>query len=104
MKNLTLRCCVVALAWGSLLVACSSPGHSVFTAQPFDPEAACLAEYEPIALVETTVLRANCRPICFEFDGTVYVTTLCGPYPESITHLSNEDETCAAALSAPPCE
>jgi hypothetical protein len=92
------------LAASALAGACSPPGQSVFTAHPYDPEAQCLAEYEALALVETTELSGSCDPLCVELDGTLYVTTLCGPYPEAAIGFDASDETCAGALAAPPCE
>jgi hypothetical protein len=40
-----------------------------------------------------------------ELAGTVYVSTLCAPYPDVTTVLTAaESEECAAALSAEACE
>jgi hypothetical protein len=97
----------VAAALATLLAngACSDVGPRVFTAVPYDAEGSCLGEYESIGLVEADSLSASCEPVCLELAGTVYVSTLCAPYPDVTTVLTAaESEECAAALSAEACE
>ncbi len=95
------------LAAASLLLlgACSDTGPRVYTAQPYDAETGCLGEYEAIGLVEADELPATCAPTCLDVAETVYVTTLCAPYPELATVLTADDsQDCAAALQAEACE
>lgn len=92
--------------WPLLLLAgCADSGPRVYTAQPFDAEAGCLGEYEAVALVEADELPANCPATCLDIGGTLYVSTVCPPLPDSATELLPEDdESCAAALAAATCE
>ena len=95
---------LLAAAAFSLLAACSDTGPRVYTAQPYDADAACLGEYEAIGLVEADELPANCEPTCLSVSETVYVTTLCAPYPDLATPLTAaESEDCAAALQSEAC-
>jgi hypothetical protein len=96
--------CLLAAAAFLLLAACSDTGPRVYTAQPYDPAVACLGEYESIGLVEADELPASCEPTCLAVSETVYVTTLCAPYPDLATPLTaDESEDCAAALQAEAC-
>lgn len=88
-----------------LLGACSDTGPRVYTAQPYDAEAGCLGEYEAIGIVEADDLPATCAPTCLSVSETLYVTTLCAPYPDLATVTTpSENEDCAAALQAEACE
>lgn len=88
-----------------LLNACSDTGPRVYTAQPYDADAQCLGEYESVGLVEADELPASCAPTCLDVSGSLYVSTLCAPYPDTATVVSAEEsEDCAAALAAEPCE
>ena len=102
--NTLRRRCSLAVTAALLLAACSDTGPRVYTAQPYDAEAACLGEYEAIGLVEADDLPANCAPTCLAAADTIYVTTLCAPYPDLATPLTAEEsEDCAAALLAEAC-
>jgi len=87
-----------------LLIACSDAGPRVYTAQPYDAEAQCLGEYEAVGLVEADVLSAACSPACLDILGSLYVSTVCPPYPDTATLLTREEDACAAALDAEACE
>lgn len=97
--------CRWLLAAATLLpAACSDTGPRVYTAQPYDADAACLGEYEAIGLVEADELPANCAHTCLSVSETVYISTLCPPYPDQATPLTAaESEDCAAALQAEAC-
>lgn len=105
MRSASKRRFFVLAAALSLVSACSDVGPRVYTAEPYDPEGGCLGEYEAIGLVEADSLSASCEPVCLEWSGTLYVSTLCAPYPDLATQLSpEEDADCAAALLADACE
>lgn len=96
---------ITALALSGALAGCSDTAPHVFTAQPYDADANCLGEYEPIGLVQASELSAACDAACLEFDGTLYVSTLCEPYPDGAELLAPDvGSPCRAALSAAPCE
>lgn len=93
------------LAVTVLLISCSDAGPRIYTAQPYDAEAQCLAEYEAVGLVEAGTLSAACSPTCLEISGTLYVSTVCPPFPDTASALTPEDDAaCAAALDAEACE
>lgn len=99
------QACPLLAAGLVLLSSCSDAGPRVYTAQPYDAEAQCLGEYEAVGLVEADSLSAACGAVCLEMSGTLYVSTVCPPYPDTATALGpEEDEACAAALLAEACE
>lgn len=92
-------------------VACESEGPRVYTAQPYDAELDCLGDYVPIGLVTADELPGTCAPVCLRQDATLYLSTVCRPYPDTVVEESPDDsDECAAALAAlededkPPCE
>ncbi|RYZ04070.1 MAG: hypothetical protein EOO73_25825 [Myxococcales bacterium] len=89
----------------ALLGSCSDAGPRVYTAQPYDSESQCLGEYESVGLVEADTLSAACGAVCLEITGSLFVSTVCPPYPDTATVVDPaESETCGAALEAASCE
>jgi hypothetical protein len=89
------------LAW---LIACdSSPKSHVYVAAPYDAANGCFGASVSLAYVDTPSGSFDCAPTCIVFDGAVYVSTMCGPYP-STSDPSQTDPDCPAALSAWPAE
>lgn len=90
---------------GCLLLAldCSDVGPRVYIAEPYDAEGECLGEYEAIGLVQADRLPSDCRTTCLEVRGTLYVSSVCPPFPDGATELTSDDPACAAALTAEPC-
>ncbi len=79
---------------------CDDGGPRVFTAQLYDAEADCLGTYTPIGRVEAEDFPGDCAPTCLRLDSELYLSTLCGPYPDTTTLEPPDSETCAAALAA----
>jgi hypothetical protein len=103
--SLAARNAAAALAraarWITFLLAagCEGDGPRVYTAQPFDATAMCLADYEPIGLVMATELPGTCDPVCLRLDTVLYLSTVCKPYPDTVVEETPDDsEECAAAL------
>jgi hypothetical protein len=72
----------------------------VYTAMPVDTAGHCLGTYAPLGLVQAEELPATCDPVCLLRDATLYVSTVCGPYPDEATLVSARDSTdCADALA-----
>jgi hypothetical protein len=89
------------LAW---LLACdSSPESHVYVAAPYDPTNDCFGASASLAYVDTSSGSLDCAPTCIVFDGRVYVSTMCGPYP-STSDSSQINPDCPAALLAWPAE
>jgi hypothetical protein len=96
---------LLSLGAALLTLGCSDAGPRVYTAQPYDPDAQCLGEYEAVGLVEADELSAACAATCLEMPDGLFVSTVCPPYPDTATPLApTESEDCAAALIAEPCE
>lgn len=93
-----------SLALLSLAASCSDTGPRVYTARPYDAEGVCLGEYEALGLVEADELPADCPAVCLDVAGSLYVSTVCPPFPDSATALDATNESCAIALSAASCE
>jgi hypothetical protein len=87
----------------SLLAGCDESGPRIYTAQPYRAFLGCLDPYTPLSLVEARDVDARCDPICLRLDSSLFVSTVCAPYPTETTLVPPEDETCAAALVAPSC-
>jgi hypothetical protein len=87
----------------SLLPGCDESGPRVYTARPYRELLGCLDVYTPLSLVEARDLDARCDPVCLRLDASLFVSTVCAPYPAETTLVPPEDETCAAALLAPSC-
>lgn len=83
--------------------ACSEVGPRVYIAEPYDAEAGCLGEYEAVGLVQADRLASDCRTTCLEIRGTLYVSSVCPPFPDSAAELTPDDPACAAALTAAYC-
>jgi hypothetical protein len=87
----------------SLLPGCDESGPRIFTAQPYRPLLGCLDTYAPLSLVEARDVHASCDPVCLRLGVSLYVSTVCAPYPGETTRVASDDEECAAALLAPSC-
>lgn len=86
------------LAGGS---ACDDEIVSVYTARAYEPEGKCLDEYAPIGAVQTNALSSLCQPTCLKVGASLYVSTVCPPYPAEATAVSTaEAPACTEALAA----
>jgi hypothetical protein len=96
------------------LVACayacdSSPQSHVYVAALYNPTSACFGPSVSLGYIDTSDGNFDCAPTCIVNDSPpgggshlVYVSTMCGPYPNY--DLSQTDPACAAALAAWPAE
>jgi hypothetical protein len=83
------------------LSACDETGPRIYTAQAYDPEAACLEPYVPLGLVEADELRADCAATCLRGAQQLYVSTVCSPYPRDVVlETPEESPECAEALAS----
>lgn len=81
------------------VVACDTWGPRVYTAQAYQPDDGCLGGYEPVGLVEADELGASCEPVCLRLGDTLYLSTVCPPYPsEAGLEDAEASPDCAAAL------
>lgn len=108
--SMSLQPCVVIskstsayLGVGALMAlmawACEEWGPRVYTAQAYQADASCLEAYAPIGRVEAAELGASCEPACLLLDDTLYVSTVCHPYPPEasvVDPATNSD--CGVAL------
>jgi hypothetical protein len=88
------------------LAGCSDAGSHIYTGAPYDPTLACLAPLTGVDVVTGPEPENPCGPICVVSppeDGgvTVYVSTMCAPYPNypNVVNPSG-NAACAAALEA----
>jgi hypothetical protein len=88
------------------LTGCSDAGSHIYTGAPYDPTLACLAPLTGVDVVTGPEPETPCKPVCIVSppeDGgvTVYVSTMCAPYPNypNIVNPSG-NAACAAALEA----
>ncbi len=91
---------VTLLLGGLAAAACDQTAPSVYTARFYDPVAKCLDEYTPIGLVDNGKLSALCPPTCLLVGADLYVSTVCGPYPdEGMTVLPADSQDCVNAIA-----
>lgn len=98
-RCLFVACCLLgALA----LAGCKETGPRVYTACLYHPndQGGCLDAYTPIGLVEAHALGASCDAVCLLEDKSLYVSTVCAPYPSTAELiLPEESPDCATALA-----
>jgi hypothetical protein len=87
-----------------LLPGCDESGPRIYTAQPYRALLGCLDAYAPLSLVEARDVGALCDPVCLRLGASLYVSTVCAPYPGDATLSPPDDPECAAALLAPSCD
>jgi hypothetical protein len=101
-SGLAVACLGVAIA-GALAIAaaCNDPEQYVFSAAPFDPVNLCLGPYQAVDVVSGGTGQSTCAPTCFVNGTSVYVSTVCPPFPDpTMWDESGENPACPAALSA----
>ena len=101
---------VVTLAVGALAlcaigaaVACDDANIHVFSAQLYEQASDCLDDYAAIEVVPGDNGSATCSPVCLVGAGAYYVSTMCPPYPDSLSPPDPDaapDPVCVAALAA----
>lgn len=98
---MSIRSLVPAFFVLTLASACGDTTHDiVYTAQAYDADNDCIEAASSLALVEESSVSANCSAVCLDFNDTLYVSTLCPPYPDGATKLSPADSAaCNAALA-----
>jgi hypothetical protein len=90
---------VVALC--SLLAGCDDFGPRIYSAHPYRAQEGCVERSIVIAVVHADELPATCAPVCLSFEGALYVSTLCAPYPARAAVIApEEDPVCPAAIAA----
>lgn len=90
----------IAVLLGSLLTAaCNDVAPSVYTARAYEPDAMCLDDYVPIGLVDTDTLSSLCPPTCLDVGGSLYVSTVCAPFPTEATEAKPASPECVQALA-----
>jgi hypothetical protein len=114
-------------AWGAIgagvvcaigvCASCSDVQTHVYGAQLYEQTNACLDDYAALDVVTGGTGSARCAPTCLVGGASYYVSTMCAPYPASLTAnaqwIGNAavaatpgtpiDPVCAAALVAGSC-
>jgi hypothetical protein len=91
---------VILVLGGLGAVACDQTAPSVYTARFYDPVGKCLEDYTSIGLVDNGKLSALCPPTCLLVGADLYVSTVCGPYPdEGMMVLPAKSQDCVAAIA-----
>ena len=88
----------------SLCAGCDESGPRVYTAQPYRALLDCLDAYAPLSLVEARDVSSVCEAVCLRVGVSLYVSTVCAPYPGEAVLVGLDDAECAAALAAPSCD
>ncbi len=102
------RFLVAIAALYACAIACNDgPQSHVYVAMLYEPAGACLDPTTTLGVIGTSDGSLNCAPTCLvenapPAEGTekVYVSTMCGPYPDILTDTSGTDPACTAALAA----
>jgi len=91
----------VMFAFGA--ASCNDAKTHVFSARAYEQANDCLDDYAAIEVVQGEVGSARCAPACLVGAGTYYVSTMCPPFPASLTAHDPDaapDPVCIAALAA----
>jgi hypothetical protein len=80
--------------------ACIRTESYVYSAQKYDPTAACVAAYAPVELVNGPGAGSRCPATCLTVDGELYVSTMCPPLPSIASDVAADSTECKAALAA----
>jgi hypothetical protein len=95
-------CFTRLLVCAFLLTGCEETGPRVYTARLYhaNDQGGCVDTYTPIGLVEADEIRSSCDAVCLLQEGSVYVSTVCAPYPSTAEVVAVDDSAdCAAALA-----
>ena len=97
------------MRWGVVLPAvlvvasCDEPNVHILTAQLYDPAGACVGQSDGVDVVQGPSTGDSCNPSCLTITSgsttSVYVTSVCPPFPQDYT-VEGED---AAAEAGDPC-
>ena len=97
------------MRWGVVLPAvlvvasCDEPNVHILTGQLYDPAGACVGQSDGVDVVQGPSTGDSCNPSCLTVTSgsttSVYVTTVCPPFPQDYT-VEAED---AAAEAGDPC-
>jgi hypothetical protein len=101
--GVTLRRATWLWLAASLCAGCDESGPRVYTAQPYRALLDCLDPYAPLSLVEARDVSSVCEAVCLRVGVSLYVSTVCAPYPGEAALVGLDDTECAAALAAPSC-
>jgi len=81
------------------MASCDQPDVHILTAQLYDPAEACVGQSSGVDVLAGPAVGDNCSPSCLTAtsgDATsVYVTTVCGPFPDYT--VEGPDATAGAA-------
>ncbi len=97
-----MRRVLAGLALGlsvACVAGCDGALDAVYTAQRYDAEGECIEGSSALGLVTADELAATCEPLCLEFDGELYVSAICPPYPGEASVVEPTESDCAAALA-----
>ena len=94
----------------AVAVACNDgPQSHVYVAWLYQAAGACLEPSTTLAVIGTPNGSLECKPACLVQSSpppagaateTLYLSTMCAPYPTSLTPTTDADPACAAALAA----
>ncbi len=102
MRPLELSALLALTAMSSM--ACADPPQHIYSARRYSADTKCLGPYESLDLViSDRGGEAKCAPICLTLGDDVYVSIVCGPYPEAFD-VSGKSPVCREALAAPRCD
>jgi len=97
------------MRWGVVLPAvlvvasCDEPNVHILTAQLYDPAGACVGQSDGVDVVQGPSTGDACNPSCLTITSgsttSVYVTTVCPPFPQDYT-VEGEDAAAEAGVSA----
>jgi hypothetical protein len=103
MRRVGVVALVTLPAAGAIAAAlsCNDAITYVYAAAPFDTTQQCLGPYAPLDVVDGTGNDGNdnCAPICLVSSGSIYVSTVCPPYPPALD-TSGQNAECGPALAA----
>jgi hypothetical protein len=94
----------------AVAVACNDgPQSHVYVASLYQAAGACLDPSTTLAIIGTPNGSLECKPACLVQSSpppasaateTLYLSTMCAPYPTTVTPTTDADPACAAALAA----
>ena len=99
----------LALSAGLVVASCDDVNVHILTGNQYDQALGCVTASEGVDVVEGPSNGDNCSPQCLVASGddssSVYVTTVCPPYPgdyttEALDAADGDGDPCFGALAA----
>jgi hypothetical protein len=88
---------VFFIATGIAAACANESDIYVYTARRYSADGGCLDPYKSIDVVHGDSVSSTCAPICFQYGGETFTSTVCPPLPDLAVGLDAQAPECVAA-------